>query len=84
MDMKKEYLKEIDSKMNYVNAVKDNLDTIRSEPLNLATLLADKELIKADDIDKAVANISLHSFKSVHPFLSFTKSVKEILIIKLN
>lgn len=63
MEMKKEYLKETDTKMNYVNSVKDNLDTIRPEPLNLATLLADKELVKADEIDKAVANISLHSFK---------------------
>lgn len=65
IEMKKEYLKENPTKMNYVNSVKDNLDTIRPEPLNLATLLADKELVKADDIDKAVANISLHSFKDV-------------------
>ena len=58
--------------MNYVNTVKENLDTIRSEPLNLATLLADKELVKADDIDKAVANISLHSFKSASCFISLS------------
>ena len=49
--------------MDYVDHVKENLDTVRPEPLTLATLLADKKIVKADDIDKEVASLSLHSFK---------------------
>lgn len=49
--------------MDYVEYVKENLDTVRPEPLTIATLLADKKIVKADDIDKEVANLSLHSYK---------------------
>ncbi len=64
-DTKNSYLQSMESSMSYVNNVKENLETVRQEPLTLATLLADKDIIKADDIDKQIENLSLHSFKYI-------------------
>jgi len=67
-NIKKDFLRNIQSNMDYVEKVKENLDTVRPEPLTLATLLADKDIVKADDIDKEVENLSLHSFKQGNSF----------------
>jgi len=64
-NLKRDFLENIESNMDYVDHVKENLDTVRPEPLTLATLLADKKIVKADDIDKEVASLSLHSFKDI-------------------
>lgn len=62
-ELKKEYLRNIESELDFVNDVKEHLDIVRPEPLNVAVLLAEKKVMKVDQEDKGVANISLHSFK---------------------
>lgn len=60
---KKAYVRDAESNLEFVNSVKENLETVRPEPLTVATLLCEKTVVKAEDIDREIENVKLHSFK---------------------